>query len=51
MYNLSTKVNWEQLAPSLQAKFNFKNNIQEQKKRISDGNSQLLHNNANLANT
>lgn len=47
MYNLNTKVNWEQLAPSLQAKFNFKANILEQRKRILASNGNILNNNAN----
>ena len=50
MYNLNTKVNWEQLAPSLQAKFNFKANILEQRKRILASNGNILNNNANLGN-
>lgn len=46
MYNLNTKVNWEQLAPSLQAKFNFINKILDQRKRILDSNGNILNNNA-----
>jgi len=46
LYNLNTKVNWEQLAPSLQAKFNFINKILDQRKRILDSNGNILNNNA-----